>query len=80
MFAPYRFESGALRRKTSAGFASGQRFFLGIHSRDDRTDVRSRILQFSAHRTRHPQKRFPTKPGVSRGRISGLLEDCNFQF
>jgi hypothetical protein len=30
MFAPYRFESGALRRKTSAGFASGQGFFLGI--------------------------------------------------
>ena len=29
MFAPYRFESGALRRKTSAGFASGQGFFLG---------------------------------------------------
>jgi len=30
MFAPYRFETGALRRKTSAGFASGQGFFLGF--------------------------------------------------
>jgi hypothetical protein len=29
MFAPYRFENGAFRRKTSAGFASGQGFFLG---------------------------------------------------
>jgi hypothetical protein len=30
MFAPCRFDSGALRRKTSAGFASGQGFFLRI--------------------------------------------------